>query len=422
MRTRTLLLVAASMLAASAGFGQESKQEKAVTAPRWQLKPFSLENAAAGFKVSLEGYLQADLRSFHGWPPENEEGRVLPADEFDWRRMRIGVEGEWRRLSFEFQVDPAFDEGDELKDATVGLRITRELRICAGYMKLPVSAEFLTSVAKSDFVERAALVDALAPARDWGAAIQGELGRAFEYQVGLFDGDGHSSAGSAGTTVASRLVVMPTRWLDLGGSFSQGKVEASLVGPGLDPEPRGFSERSVTQYEFFEPVFVDGQRQRWGVDARIQAGPVSLWAERLEQREERLGQGPSLEDLPEVRGSGWSTTATWLITGEKKGRTVNPDRPLIHGPGAVEVSVRYESLKADDVDNEGFESAGNRAGNIRPAGYDAFTGGLSWWPSPFLRLMGDAVLERYHDALRAPESGKEGNYVSFLARIQVHLP
>ena len=74
------------------------------------------------------------------------------------------------------------------------------------------------------------------------------------------------------------------------------------------------------------------------------------------------------------------------------------------------------------MSNEGFESAGSRAANVRPAGLRAFTGGLSWWPSPFLRLMGNVVLERYDDALRAPEPGKDGNYVSVLARVQVHLP
>ncbi len=110
------------------------------------------------------------------------------------------------------------------------------------------------------------------------------------------------------------------------------------------------------------------------------------------------------------------------MTGEKKKRTIRPRRSLFGGPGAVELAVRYEELRFDDVKNEGFESAGSRAANIRPAGLRAFTGGLSWWPGPFLRLVGDVVVERYDDALRAPEPGKTGNYVSLLGRVQVHLP
>jgi hypothetical protein len=36
--------------------------------------------------------------------------------------------------------------------------------------------------------------------------------------------------------------------------------------------------------------------------------------------------------------------------------------------------------------------------------------------------VGDVVVERYEDGLRAPEPGKEGTYVSLLGRVQVHLP
>jgi hypothetical protein len=36
--------------------------------------------------------------------------------------------------------------------------------------------------------------------------------------------------------------------------------------------------------------------------------------------------------------------------------------------------------------------------------------------------MGDLVVERYGNALRAPEPGRSGNYVSLLGRLQVHIP
>ena len=143
---------------------------------------------------------------------------------------------------------------------------------------------------------------------------------------------------------------------------------ADPASPGADPSPKGLEGTSGTGYEFFPGVYVNGRRRRWGADARIQGGPVALWGEFLEAREERKGQGPTLEDLPDVYGRGWSATATWLVTGERKTRTISPRRGLFAGPGAVELSARYEELWFDDVSNEGFESAGSRAGNIRPAG------------------------------------------------------
>jgi phosphate-selective porin OprO and OprP len=419
VRAGALALLAASLLLAPAAGAQEKKKSPP---PGWQVKPFAIENPSAGFRLALRGYVQADFRSFPEWPAGDEDGSSLHADEFEWRRLRIGLEGEWKRLSFEVDVDPVFEEGGELKDAWVSLRLAKALQIRGGHMKLPLSPERLTSPAKTDFVERAAVVEAIAPNRDWGVTLHGEIGRFVEYQAGVFEGDGTERDERAGTTAAARLVLKPARWLDLAGSFSQGDVEAAPAGGTLDPEPRGLSGRSVSGYRFFPPVFVEGRRQRWGADARIQTGPVSLWGEFLEGREQRRGQGPTLEDLPDVRGDGWSVTATWLVTGEKKTRTIRPDASLFGGPGAVELAVRYEELWFDDVSNEGFESAGSRAANVRPAGLRAFTGGLSWWPSPFLRLMGNVVFERYDDALRAPEPGKEGNYVSVLGRVQVHLP
>ena len=420
MRAAALAVLAASALAASGARAQEKK--KAQPPPGWELKPFSLENPSAGFKIALKGYAQADFRSFQDWTAGDEDSGNLRADEFEWRRLRIGVEGEWRRLLFEFDIDPAFDEGDKLKTTWIGVRLAKQLQIRGGHLKLPVSPEWLTSAGKTDFVERSSAVDSLGPSRDWGVVLQGEIGHAAEYEAGVFEGDARTSRDRAGTTAAARLVLKPTSWLDLGGSFSQGDVTANAAGPGLDPEPKGLKGTSVTGFVFFPRVFVDGRRLRWGADARIQAGPASLWGEFLERREQRKGQGPTLEDLPDVRGDGWSVNVTWLVTGDKKTRTIRPDRSLFGGPGAIELAARYEELWFDDVENQGFESAGSRVANVRAAGYRAFLSGLSWWPCLYLRLMGDVVIERYDDTLRAPEPGKKGNYVSLLGRVQVQLP
>jgi phosphate-selective porin len=416
VKARAAALAAAAFLASAAG-AQEKK-----TPAGWKARPFALENTSAGFRVALQGYVQADFRSFPDWPADAEDGSRPHADDFEWRRLRIGLEGEWRRLSFEVDVDPALEEGDELKDAWLSLRLAKALQVRGGHMKLPVSPERLTSPAKTDFVERADVVDAIAPERDWGVMLHGEVGRFVAYQAGVFEGDGSGRDERAGTTGAARLVLKPARWIEIGGSWSQGDVAAAPAGGTLDPEPKGFKGRSASGYTFFPRVFVNGRRLRWGADARIQTGPVALWGELLEGREQRLGQGPVQEDLPDLRGDGWSVTATWLLTGERKTRTVRPDHSLLGGPGAVELAVRYEETWFDDESDEGFESAGSRAANVRPAGIQAFTGGLSWWPSSFLRLVGNVVVERYDDTLRAPEPGKSGAYVSLLGRVQVHLP
>ena len=429
MRARALAGLLLLFLVGAASAQEKLPAKPVAKAPAkapegWRFEPFAIKNKAAGFELRLSGYLQADFRSYHDWQVGDGTDDSLRADEFEWRRLRVGLEGEWRRLVFEVDVDPAFDPGDQLKDARLGLRFAKQLEIDGGHIKLPVSPEWLSSAAKTDFVERAAVVDSLAPGRDWGGVASGQLGRFVEYRGGVFEGDARSSDKRAGATAAGRLVLKPSGWLDLGGSFSQGDVTAAPVAAGSDRSPKGLDGTSETGYEFFPGGYVNGQRRRFGVDARIQGGPVAVWGEFLEAREQRKGQGPTGEDLPDVRGRGWSATATWLVTGERKTRTIRPGpgRALFAGPGAVELALRYDELWFDDVSNQGFESAGSRASNVRPAGMETFTGGLSWWPTSFLRLQGNVLVERYDDALRAPEPGNGGDYVSLLGRIQVHLP
>jgi phosphate-selective porin len=211
--------------------------------------------------------------------------------------------------------------------------------------------------------------------------------------------------------------------LELGGSFAQGDVEAEGEVPGVLPQPRGQEGKAISSFEFFKRKYVDGSRRWIGGDLAFLRGPVGIKGEYLEQREERHGQGPSFEDLPAVKGKGWAASATWLVTGEKKRRTVRPDRPVFHGPGAIELGFRYDEVRYDDVGPDtGFAGVGDRSRNIRPAAERCFTGGISWWPRAFLRIEGNVIQERFEDALLAPEPGREGNYMSVLVRFQIELP
>jgi phosphate-selective porin len=169
---------------------------------------------------------------------------------------------------------------------------------------------------------------------------------------------------------------------------------------------------------------VDGRRRRLGADARWSAGPVAIRGEWLRATEERHGQGSTFDDLPAEVGAGWVASATWLVTGERKTRTIKPSRPLSRGgPGAIEIGARYEDLRYDDTGPDaGFSGAGNRARNIRPAADRVMTGGVSWWPVRWVRFMGNVVVERYLDPLLAPEPGRRGNYVTLVGRAQVQLP
>jgi phosphate-selective porin len=421
----------------------------ALLAPRsfagdWKLEPFRLRNKQADFELKMVGYGQLDFRSFPGWQVEES---LFRNDRFDIRRVRVGVEGKWKKLSWDFtyelvgpiqdlvrNLDPTRQEAAELKNLYAEYEFTNAFALRVGHTKPPVSPEFLTSASRTDFVERSMLSNALAPDRDWGVMALGKVAKRLDYSVGVFVGDGNFSDNRSEAMVAARLVLEAAKGLDVGGSFAHSKMEPEPDTGDLDPSPKGFLGRSPTFWRFYERKFVEGRRLRWGADAQYFRGPVGLKGEFLQGREQRKRQGSVFQDLPDEVGSGWSATASWVLTGEKKERSLKPKRPLTKGgPGLIELVARYESLRFDDTGpSGGFEGAGNRASNLRPAQDRIMWAGLSWWPSEWMRLQANATFERYLDALLAPEppgarfvtgtpKGR-GTYTSLFARVQFMFP
>ena len=391
------------------------------TSDHWRAEPFKVTSPGGDFEIGLAGYVQEDLRSYRDWSPAEPKTSEL-------RRIRIGAEGHWKRLSFEVDVDPRKERPTDtvegahyLKNAYLELRLAKAFRIRGGHFKLPFSPEFLTSVAKTDFVERTMLVDALGLDRDWGGVALGEIGR-IRYEAGVFQGDGWRTHQRAGTTGAARLEVTALTGLELGASYNEGRVKADDETIG-DPQAKGFRARSPEGFRFSARHFVDGRRRRLGGDGAFHRGPVGLKAEIARGWEERNGQGATFADLPRVMTTGWAVSGTWLVTGDRKRNTIRPRHPVPPGLGAVELGVRYESVQVDDDGPAaGFAGAGNRARNILPVGNRVLTGGISWWPRQWMRFLGNVVVERFDDDLIVPEPGRRGNYTTLLGRLQLSLP
>ncbi len=374
-------------------------------------------------EIKLAGYLQEDLRNY-GWEVKGDEEGVLQAPTDEMRRLRVGVEGNLGKLTFEFVVDPrSSQEGDRLKDNTLGWEFSKSLRLLVGHFKPPISQEYLTSASKVDFVDRSMLASNLNPDRDWGAELFGEPGRV-QYFAGVFAGDGAANTYSADTSVALRFGVKVAKGLLVSSSFMQGAVNPDPRVGATEPSPKGARGRTATGYTYWNRAHVSGTRQRFGGDLNYSRGRFRLQAEYLQMKEERKGQGSTGQDIPDVVGRGWNAQVSYVLTGEKKGSTVEPERPLFKGGfGAVELVARVEGLKFDDTgDPEGFAGYGNRARNIAPSGAQSIVAGLNYWPSNFMKLQGNALWESYNDPLIAPEPGKTGKYFSLIARIQFMVP
>ena len=66
---------------------------------------------------------------------------------------------------------------------------------------------------------------------------------------------------------------------------------------------------------FFDRVYVNGYRWRWGVDVYAEGGPATFTAEYLEGSDDRLGQGLADDDLPDLVSRGWYVAGTYRADG-----------------------------------------------------------------------------------------------------------
>lgn len=387
----------------------------------WHREGLGFKNGKS--KIELAGYAQGDFRRFD-WEPQETDLGPLRAEESELARLRIGLKAEFGRFFFEFVADPRSSRaGDRLKDATVGYNFSKKAVLLVGHFKPEVSPEFLTSASRTDFIDRSMAADRLAPDREWGAAISGEAGK-FWYGVGGFVGDGSSVSQSAEASGAARVTYEAVKGLVLGGSFMQGKVEPDPRIGSREPSPKGGQGRTPSGFNYWERAHVNGTRRRLGGDAAYSRGPFRVTGEYLELGEQRLGQGSTGQDIPDVKGRGWSVHATYILTGEKKGEKVVPAKSVFQGgKGTLEIAARIEGLKFDDTgDPSGFAGYGNRTRNIAPSGATVIAGGLNYWASNFLKFQGNAIWESYNDPLIAPVPGNKGRYFTLLGRIQVMVP
>jgi hypothetical protein len=364
----------------------------------------------SAFEVAPRGYVQFDWRGYPDWPIAPGGGRI-EYETFEVRRARVGVDGRWRRLSFEVAVDPQdLDDDTVLKDAYGQFRFSRTLRLRIGQFKLPGGREYMTSARTADFMERSALSSSAGAGRDVGGMLTGEIGRQFEYEAGVFAGDGRGRLSRAGVTTAGRFTWTPVGDLEIGTSSSVGRTSARDSDPA-----NGLGGRTPSGYQFFDQLYVQGRRQRFEVDVRFTPRAWTIAAEGLYANDQRLEQGLDFEDLPSVVAKGWS-----LAVNQQFGRRRGGARVRVR---EFDVGVRFDWLSFDDsAAATGRDSVRLRATDVRERSAGTLTTGVSWQPTRWGRILANATLERYGDARSAPQAGKTSPYVTLATRLQIELP
>ena len=381
--------------------------------------------AGSRLRIDFLGKFQWDARH------PGDDPQAFKSTEL--HRARVGFEARFLR-HFEFDLERELTEREVLgssakpwKDVYLNVNYTHYARVRVGKFKVPFGLDQLTGITNLDFIYRTLAATHLAPARDVGVMVYGDAAsNKVNYWVGGFRHDGENARSGridgGDETGAVRATVAPFRHpgrsvldqLEIGSAFALTALsnESAL--------PNGLRGRTtMSQYVFFEPVFVDGQRRRLEVDADWTFESVGFRAEYTDVRDTRRGQGFGDNDLPEARARSWYVSGAYVLTGERKNRPVNPRREFARGGiGALELVGRYERIWFDSAGGQDEAFRHPRAETILASGNRVLTSGVNWYVNQWAKLQFQGVREQLEDPERNPVAGG-APFWSGMMRVQV---
>jgi len=355
-------------------------------------------------------------------PPGVSNEPPEPAPTYQLTRARFAVKGKVTKyLDYEVEREMRATFGDvqerhPWKDVYLDFKPLPIAQLKIGKFKLPFGMEQNTSPDRLDFVYRSPVSKFLAPARERGAMLHGQLlrGKRLGYEVGVFRFDGENSGlrgvPSGGRTYAARLSGEPLRYVSLlPRTIRHTYLGIAATSGELFEGQNGLHGQTLSNFTFFDHLFVKGRRQRIGTEVAWTEGPVSIKGEYIHMSEERKQQGIRLEDLPDKISRGWYITGTWTALGKMKSKGNAPKNPFLtgHGFGAVELAARLDVLAYYSASSaaSGLPSRSPRAGNILPNSDRTWTFGATWYINHFVKLQANGEREWLSDIERKPVAG-----------------
>ncbi|MGH9719491.1 MAG: OprO/OprP family phosphate-selective porin [Bryobacteraceae bacterium] len=415
-----VLSIAATGLSAESDDAQSLVREEPA-AVRFEMKRRPSLRVGDWLKMDFRAKVQTDLA---GSPD-----RPLEEGFFDPRRARVGVEGRLGQ-DLEFEVEYELLPNDhQLRDAFLNYRRIRRLQLQAGKFKIPFGLDQLTGPTNLDFVYRSRIGSQLAPGRDTGFMLHGNLfEKGLRYQAGLFLHDGEiaeatNDVRTGNRTLAGRITATPATFfpmpslfkgLELGTAFTHGQVSEGA---------HSLRGRTAASETFLSRLYVNGYRTRQGTEMTWLIGSLSLQGEFMNVREQRRGQSLAGSDLPDLTARGWYASATHPIFGARpKGNDSNRLHAMVPGfhKGLLEVAARYEQLRFASGFSPSAPSRSPRAAHVLPNSERALTLGVNWYANRYTKFQLNAIRETLEDPLRSPVSGMTRLWL-FAGRVQFVL-
>jgi phosphate-selective porin OprO/OprP len=385
--------------------------------------------------IDVRGRAQFDWRWF-----DPDVGK----ETYDLRTLRLGLKGRLTR-HFDWEIEREIDKAAGLeeevekwrfgqwKDVFANWTTFDAFSVKGGRFKMPFGLEQNTGVSDLDFAYRSLGSTKIAPGRDTGVMAYGEFfDGALLYEAGVFDDDGDNGEleverfvedgqelEDIGPSVAVRVVGELFRGLPVHDRLKGAEFGIAYTRADVPEGLNSLLGEDVWGYNFVERVYVNGTRQRLGMQADWSPGPLGFRAEWMQSREERLGQSNRNEDLSDFIGSAWYTSATWILTGEDKDSDVTPNDPLFRGGiGVVELGVRYDSLTFESASKAGTDFTNPRADHQTPNTDSTLTFGVNWMPIRWVKVVANGIRQSFSDVNRVPVVGTT-DYWAGLIRLQV---
>ena len=218
----------------------------------------SVKTVDGDYSVKLGGRLMYDY-------DHTETNGVTTKDAFEVRRARLFVSGRVRNWAYKMQFNIGNGQGGEPEDLYARYSgFGRQANMTIGRQKEPFGLEALISSKDLSILERNALTEAHAPARNYGVQLSGQSGD-ITYGVGVFQDDGSDNTALTGRVTYSPIKTK-TRVVHVGAAYSH---------RSSDVERRGLEFAAVRGPFHFQSEYVTAEDSGAGSDAfYMQAGWV----------------------------------------------------------------------------------------------------------------------------------------------------